>query len=346
MKTWTARGRAIFFRGLATLVNAGVPITRALECLAEQAESPEQRVAAERILKRVSGGHYLHSAMAEEGGFSRVELALLKVAIQTGRMHGVLGQLADLTEKQDGLRRKLGAALVYPAFVLSLCVLLLLFAPVLVFKDLLDLLENMNTDLPLVTRAYLFLSDTLTSFWFYLLLVLLAIGTGLLLKRLTDDPEQRCRWEELVFGLPGLGPVLQSALAAEVSGALATCYQSGVPVVTALELSRETSWSVLFRRRLKEASVALKGGQTLTEALHSTGFYSPMSLTVLSAGEEVGMVSEAVSAVAQACTDDTEQALDSLQKLLEPLLLLLVGVLVGFIAIATLAPTLKMVEGL
>jgi type II secretory pathway component PulF len=344
---WNARQKAILFRGMAILLNSGVHILDGLNSLSRQVEHPLLGESLRRMAARISQGLPLHKAMEmERGEFAAIETGLVKVGEASGSLHSVLVRLADMGERKDALRRKLGAAMVYPAFVLLLCTLLLIFAPVLVFSELLDLLRELNTDLPLPTRIYLGFSDLVTSPLSYLVVGVvggaLVAGMGKILR----DRERRRAAESKLFSVPGLGAVLTASLAAEVSGAMATCLHAGVPTLKSLELAGAVTWSHALAGQLDQAGHDLRQGATLTQALTATGVFSPMSLTILTTGEEVGMTAEALSAVEKASRESTELAIEAMQKLVEPCLMLFVGLLVGFIAIATLAPTLKIVEGM
>ena len=343
---WSTKQKAVFFRGLSVLLNSGVHIVGALECLAKQAETEQNRRTVDRMLHRVSTGFELNRAMAAEGVFSDLEIGLVKVGVRSGSLHNILTKLADAREEREGLRRKVTSALVYPAFVLALCALLLIFAPVLVFSDLLDLLAELNTDLPLATRVYLAFSALVTSPLFYLLLTAV-VSSGIWgLRVLWRSDESRCHAERAVLSLPGIGGALKAAVAAEVTGALAVAYTAGLPLLQALKLSSEVSLSALLRQKMVDSIETLTSGETLSEALKETGFFSPVLLLILQAGEEVGRISDSLDTMATECAQSTGYALEMMQKLVEPFLLLFVGLVVGFIAIATLAPTLKMVEGL
>lgn len=341
---WSTRQKALCFRGLAVQLNSGVHVVTGLGSLAVQAEEPEVRAGLQRIAARLGQGHPLPQAMQAEGGFSALETGLVKVGVDSGSLHTVLMRLADLAEKKDGLTRKLISALVYPGFVLALCVLLLVFAPVFVFSDLLALLRELKTDLPLATRLYLGFNSLVLSPLFYLLALAGVGGFVALLRSASQHEERRRALEELLFSLPGVGSVLKSALAATVAQAIATCYAAGIPILRAVSLSREVTWSVLLQEHLETVGADLRNGHSLADALKATEFFSPMSLTILAGGEEVGLIAEALNQVEKTTTEATEHALEALQKLVEPFILLFIGLLVGFIAIATLAPTLQVVQ--
>ena len=343
---WKLQRKTLVFRGLATLLNSGVHITEAFESLARQADEPDFEASLRRLAGRLSSGHSLHKALEAEGAFTPLEVGLVKVGEASGSLHTVLLRLAEMGEKRDALRRKLASAMVYPAFVLGLCLLLLIFAPVLVFADLLDLLRELKTELPLPTRLYLAFSDMVLSPLSYLAGVAL-LGLGLfLLRRVWQGRGQRQDLEQILLGAPGLGPILRNTLAAEISSALSTCFSAGVPILRALSLSREVTWSSLLDQRLQRAGTDLQNGRSLTESLAATEVFSPMTLTILTGGEEVGRIGESLELVERETRQSVEYALEAGQKLVEPFLLLFVGLIVGFIAVATLAPTLKIVEGL
>lgn len=343
---WGVGQKALVFRGLAVLMGSGVHITQGLTSLSKQAEDAVIGEALLRLAGRLSQGYPLHQAMDVEKVFSPLELGLIRVGERSGSLHTILTRLADLCEKRHALRQKIISAMVYPSFVLTLCLVLLVFAPVFVFSDLLELLRQLDTPLPLVTRLYLGFSDVVFAPATYIFLMVLGMLIGRLAKGASEDPRFARRLEEGLLSVPALGPALRNAAAAEVAQGLGVAYAAGVPILQAMTLSREITWSRLFQERLIEAEAELKNGRSLAEALKGTGFFSGISLTLLSGGEEVGLVAEALESVEKMTREATEQSLETMQKLAEPLILFVIGSLVGFIAIATLAPTLQVIQGL
>ncbi len=312
--------------------------------MAEQAEHPEIKDSLERIAGKLNTGQPLHKALESERAFSVLETGLVKVGLDSGSLHTVLMKLADLSEKREQLRNKLTSAMIYPAFVLSLCTLLLIFAPVFVFSDLLNLLRELKTELPLATKIYLGFSSLILSPFFYLAAIVVVAGVVGFAQKILSEPFRRRSAEELLFSLPGVGGVLKNSLAAQAAQAVAICYSAGLPIVRAISLSRDVTWSVVLQHRMSATIVDLQNGHSLAESLKATGFFSPMSLTILAGGEEVGLIAEALRNVEKTTSEATTQALDTMEKLVEPFILLFIGILVGFIAIATLAPTLQVVQ--
>lgn len=343
---WQARQKALLFRGLAVLLNSGVHLVEGLHSLARQAEEPALSQAIATMAGRLAKGQPLHKALETAGDFLPLEVGLVKVGETSGSLHTVLLRLAELCEKGDATRRRLISAMIYPTFVLTLCLILLVFAPVFVFADLLDLLRELKTALPLPTRLFLGFSDLVLSPLFYLLTLAGLGAAAMSARQVWSQPARRMAFEQLLIDLPGVGPALRNALAADVCQAVATCYMAGIPMLRCLTLSREVTWSRLLSQRLESSRVDLQNGHSLSEALSSTGFFSGMSLTILAGGEEVGLIAEALNNVEKTTREAMEHSLESMQKLLEPLVMLFIGVIVGFIAIATLAPTLQVVQGI
>jgi general secretion pathway protein F len=344
--TWQLEQKATFYGGLSILLNGGVPLLTCLESLQGQFPTPQLSESVGRIADSLLAGHPLHLALQKEDGFSGLETSLVRVGEQSGSLHVVLDRLAKLTDERLKLRSKLWAALTYPAFVLVLCLILLIFAPVIVFADLLDLLRELKTDLPLPTALYLAFSSALYSPWTYLILAVFGGLLGSWLRVAWRSPPRRLQMEEFLFMLPGLGKTLRSGATIEVCGALTIAYESGIPILQSLELAKRATWSQLLSNRMTQSQEHLKSGEGIAEALESTTFFSALNVSILRSGEEVGMVGKALDSVFHQLTRQLEDSLDSMQKLLEPLLLLFVGSVVGFIAVALLAPTIAMVEGL
>lgn len=339
--------KVVLYRSLATLLNSGIHLLDAFKSLQRQTREPELVAALERIELHLTRGQSLSHALSTQPNlFSPLVLALVRVGERTGKLHHVLQRVADLTEAQDRLLRKLQSALIYPAFVLAICLLLLIFAPIFVFNDLLALLSELKTDLPLATRAYLGFSRLMTSPLTYLIVVPL-LGLGLWwLRELLRDPKRRLAAETLLLSTPALGPLLLSAEAAKMCHSMAVCYEAGLPILDTLKLSSESTGFSLIQEKAGPAREALMEGSGLAEALSHMEIFDPTVLGLLSSGEESGRVAEMLKGAARQKEEEASYAVDTFQKLLEPCLLLLVGLIVGFIAIATLAPTLKIVESL
>ncbi len=330
------------------MVGSGNHILNALRLLSDRSQAPTLGPAIEQLAQNISRGQRLSESMRRQGpNFSPLEVALVRVGEDTGSLHGVLERLAHLTEKRQAQRQKLVSSLTYPAFVIVLCGLLLILAPAYVFSDLLDVFRQNPDTLPLATKVYLVLNDLLTS----PLVLLLATATlggilGFALSRYRQDPELRGKVEEFALKIPGLGEVLKNSICSELCRALSVCYRAGLPILSSLTLCREATWSALLGSRLERAQASLKNGSTVCQALEEMELLPKVQLSLLVAGEESGKLGETLDQVADQTAEEMEYAIEQGQSLLEPLVLVVVGSVVGFLAIAIMSPMLKVVEQL
>lgn len=338
----TLRELSVCYRSLSVLVGAGVHIVRALRVVATQANDLALKNSLEKVVGKVETGWPLSKAVEGEVGFSPLGRGLIAVGEQTGALHRVLDRLATMTERSQQTRYQLQSALVYPVVVFVLCLLLLVFLPGLVFKDLLVVLSDLGAELPLATRLLMLLSGLTSP------PALLVIGLLLVLAFRSFRPSAEFfgRIEPALMKAPGLGFALSASLTAEFTAALCVCYQAGVPILQALDLCGGVTWSPHLARQVKAARKEMEGGATLSEALGSMGVFRPWTLHLITAGEEAGRVPLALDRVARASQEELEDALDLATQVLQPLMLVVIGAIVGFVVIATMSPMLKLVEHL
>lgn len=329
------------------MLNSGFNILDGLRCLADQLEERDLKEALEGVATRVSAGHRLSAAMAaHQPHFEAIECALVKVGEETGGLHRVLHRLADMSEQRRENHQRLISALTYPAWVVAISTALLIFAPLFVLKDMLELIRELSADLPLITKLYLAFSAMLVHPLFYLALVLLGVAVFFGLRHLANSRALRIKVESVLLETPGLGPFLRSSLSLEFSLTLGTCYESGIVVLDALRLSGLASRSTWLEEQTRGAIAALKDGSSLCEALAELELFEPASLSMVAVGEEAGQVEDSLRTIAEMNQQRCRHTLELAQAMLEPLLLLGVGLLVGFMAIATLTPMLKVAQSL
>lgn len=342
-----AAAQAIFFRSLATLLNAGVPLSRSLDVLTNQVEYAPLRKALPVYVNQLMQGKALSRVLSQPTGlFSQLQLQLVSVGESTGGLHDVLERLASESEKSNALWMKIRSALTYPVLVLVLSLVLVIWAQNVVFKDLLGFLTTLGVELPWSTRLLSFSSKILTSPWAFVLVVLLAGAvvwvTGFLASRLDL---QRRLWA-VAFELPGLGTMLRTAVAVEFCRALSITSSAGVPILRGLELSAAATANPLVRERVARARAAVAEGVLVADALKETDLFPPMMIHLLSAGETTGKLAFLLERCAAVCEESMDQAIEMATAALQPAVMLVVGVLVGFIIWATLGPMLKVVESL
>lgn len=339
--------RALFYRSFATMVESGVEIPRALAVLARQAQNPLLARALADCLVRVGQGQRLSQAMAlHPTVFPRTDCQIVRIGEESGTFHWVVPRLADFTEKSGAAARKVVQSLLYPGFVLAFCLGLLAIAPATTLAGLLDMLREFNVELPWTTRFLTGLSQLLRSPF----LIVLALAVPFALARLRDlwrqSPFLRRRVQGLLARFPGLGRVLGYAAVADVARSLSLMLDVGMPLLKAMDLAEGCTGNLVVQDAVRLARAELTRGARFHEALAASRVFPPMMVRMIAAGEESGSVTRMLDKVARLCDQAVDEALELAAATLQPVILLLLGMVVGFYMIASLSPLLKVMESL
>lgn len=341
------RDRVVFFRALGVMFNAGIPINRALDMLADQFPGTLLGRTCAELTEEVESGMALHRAVAlHPEVFTRIQCRLLEVGMRTGGLGSVLERLADYEEKQSRLVAKARSTLTYPAVVFTVCMLLVVFLPPYLFSDLFRMLTDSNTEVPAITRFVMLVSDVVRSpvFTFSLILVAaLAIRFGpAFLKR----PRVRRRLFAAVLWLKGVGPAVRALAVSRFARALDTMVSVGMPIQDSLRLAAQASDNPLLEEAAERAVALVLEGELISDALERTGFFPPLFVQGVKVGEEGGKLGTALTNVAGIYEVELESRLDTMTALLEPVVMLVIGLCVGFTVVATLLPLTRFIDQL
>ena len=340
-----ARDRAVFFKGLGLLFGSGVRLTRAFELLAAQAEIPAMAEACRSISKRVESGSTIYQAMAcHPEVFPQLQLRLIQVAQATGALPSILTRLAEYEEKSHAIEHRVRSSLTYPMFILGACVLLVTFLPPYLFGSLSKLMAGQK--LPLVTRIVIGVSHVLSSPVF---LSLCAVGAVALVGAWRRAREQARfqRWlGATVLRLPGLGTSFRWLVVARFARALEVMLNVGVPVNHALKLAGNACGNASVDEGMPVAIQALLNGSTVAGSLKTLTVFPTLFLQAVRAGEESGAVGAMLGRMADLYEVELESAVDRFLALLEPATMLVMGLIAGFLIVATTLPLLEVIKTL
>jgi type IV pilus assembly protein PilC len=341
-----ARQLSVFFRSLGSMFEAGVPLNRALEQLAMQAENPQLQQAARAVARDISHGKSFSKAMQQTGCFTDVQQRLVAAGEVSGRLGHMIKKLADHEEERSTLQHKLTASLVTPLLVSGACLALVLVLPPLCLRGMLTMLRDTGVQLPWPTKILLSVSTLLSHPVFYLALVLLAGLAGWGFSRLWERREVRLAVGRVLLALPAVGDMLRTVAVLKFSDTLASMLQSGIPLLQALRVAGEASGSEVLNQQLSATESAIREGESLSSALHAADFFPNGFVQALQAGEEAGQVGRMLVDVSRLYKLDLDSKMASFAAMLEPIVMLIVGVVVAFTCLAALMPMLKVVEGL
>lgn len=332
-------------RQLATLLSAGLPLDEVLSSVAEQIERPALSLALNQAREEVVQGQSLHLALEAQGQtFSPLYVNMVKVGESSGTLDQVLTQLADLQENQARTRSRIRAALTYPALMglIGSAVLVLLF--VFVVPQITRMLDNLGMELPLMTRLLIGTGDLLSSsWWLFLLLAVLAV---IFLRRYARSEKGSLVLHRWALQLPLIGRLNLFTATARLSRTMATLLQSGVPLLTALDIARGLISNKILRQALADTAVSIREGEGLAAPLQRSGVFPRLLVQMAAAGEKSGQLENMLLRAAQSYEQQVELSIAALLPLLEPLMILVMGSVVGVVVMAILLPIFQASQGM
>jgi type IV pilus assembly protein PilC len=335
----------VFTRQFATMINAGLPIVRSLYVLSEQSENKKLKDTVDAVRKDVEAGLSLSEALDKYPKvFSRLYVEMVRAGEIGGILDGVLLRIADQLENEQELRRKVKSAMTYPTVVLILAILAASFMLVFIVPIFAKMFEDLGGTLPLPTRVAMGLSDILTSiFGVFVYAGMGAAVFGFLRWKKTENG--RRIWGRISLRLPAkIGDVLQKVALARFARTLGTLSAAGVPILQALEITATSSGNWVVENALLKSRDAIREGIPIYKPLESEPVFPPMVTRMIAVGEETGDVDGMLGKIADFYESEVDATVKALTSIIEPLMIIVVGGIVGGIIIAMYLPMFKIFE--
>jgi type IV pilus assembly protein PilC len=345
------RELAIFSRQFATLVASGMPMLRTLHTLEEQTEDDRIKEAVAGIRADVEAGSTLEQAMGRQTEvFDRLYRAMVRSGEESGRLEDALDRVAYQVEKADALRRQVKSALMYPALVFGFAILALLaivtfIIPVFagIFEELAEENPEESSALPLPTQVCVSASDAITGYWFILLPAFVLGAIGFFKWKRTDTGKEV--WDRFLLRIPfKIGDVIQKVALARWSRTFAGSVSAGVPMLQAIKLTGETAGNIVVEQTMDEVYASAKRGGSLAAPIQRAPIFPPMVGHMVSVGEETGQLENMLSKIADFYETEVDAKVKALTSLIEPLMIVFVGGIVGFIVIAMYLPIFSLYD--
>ena len=335
-------------RQLAILLDAGLPLIRSLHTLEKQAKNPVVRVVLAKTAETVEGGATFAEALSQNPkSFDKLYLNMVRAGEASGAMETILDRLAAFMEKSAKIAGKVKSAMIYPIVVLSISLLAVVGLMIFIvpnfekiFKDLL----GPNEPLPGVTMLILGISNTLISHWYYY--VGGVVGVVAFFKLIVKFPLGKYAMDWVTYNLPVFGPIVSKTAVSRFSRTLGTLMSSGVPVLQALSIVKETSGNDVVATAIQKVHDAVKEGEGIAKPLGETHVFEDMVISMVEVGEETGKLSEMLNKVADTYEDEVDNAVSALTSLIEPLMIVALAGIVGSIVVALFMPLTKIIEKL
>ncbi len=334
---------AVFSRQFATMINSGLSLIRALAILTEQTENPVLAKVAGDVRLDVERGSSLSAALSKHPKvFNHLYIAMVKSGEAGGVLDSVLTRLADTIEKQLELRRKIRSAMTYPIVVLTICSVIAIAMLLLIVPQFKAIYADLGGTLPLPTRVLISVSDLLKTF--FPIFILLGVGAAFAFKRWIKTPGGRAKWDAFKLRVPVGGSLVRKAALARFSRTLAALTRSGVGILEALDIVAETSGNNVVSIAVRETQGAVKRGDTLARPLAQHEVFPPMVVQMISVGEETGALDEMLDKIADFYDQEVSATVDALTSLIEPLLICVMGVIVGGMIISLYLPMFNIIK--
>ena len=319
-----------------TLIKAGLPILRALDLLADRASSPKLRPVISQIRDRVREGKSLSEAVAEAGVFSKVYSTAILAGEKSGNLPGVLDHYIAYQRVSTGVRKKILATLVYPVLLISVAIIIVTYLVTAVIPKFALLYKDLNVDLPAPTRLLIALTVDYRFAFLGAVALLAVAAAGVFLWSRSEEGGPA--FDRFKFRLPIVGDTLLKFQVAQFSRTLATLLTGGTPLVAGLQTATDAVTSKLLRSTVAEATQRVREGESLHAALASKNIVPEMALDMIEVGESSGALSPMLTSVAEFYEEEVSLRLSALVSIIEPVLLIFMGLLVAFILISLYLP--------
>ncbi|WEM42661.1 type II secretion system F family protein [Photobacterium sp. DA100] len=331
-------------RQLATMVNAGVPVVQALKLIAQSHHKAEARATLTMVSNQVEAGSSLAKALHTSSPlFDDFYCDLVATGEQTGHLAEAFNRLATYREKNEAMRKKVIKAMIYPSMVTLTAIIVTVLMLIFVIPQFANIFNSFGAELPWFTQWVIDVSNLMISHGPYLALgLLVAIIFSITAYRKSD--KHKLRVHRLLLAIPIMGPIMRKAAIARFARTLATTFSSGIPLLSGLEAAGRTAGNRFIEQAIEGAHGNTAAGMPLHLALRHSGVFPELMLQMVMIGEESGSIDDMLNKIALTYEDDVDNSVDNLGKILEPLIILLLGGLIGGLLIAMYMPVFKLMS--
>jgi general secretion pathway protein F len=328
-------------RQLSTLLGAGIPLVASLDSIISQKSNPLLKKIIAQIKESVNQGNSLTFSLSRHPKiFSDFYINMVRSGEASGSLDIVLAHLAEFGENQQALRGRFKAALAYPVFMSFIGIAVLFFLITFIVPNITKIFTEMHHTLPLPTMVLINVSNFSLSFWW---VIVLAVLSGIILIKYSKKrPRVRYIWDKLKLGIPLLGPINQQIVIARFGRTLGSLLQSGVSLLSSLQIARNIVNNVLIADVLDKAEQEIRAGKSLAGSLSQSRWVSSMVVQMISVGEQSGQLESMLNKIADTHEREVESRIMALTSMLEPVMILIMGLIVGFIVISILLPIFEM----
>lgn len=337
------RDIVVFTRQFSTMVNAGLPLVQALDILAKQTENKTLSSVTRQVMFDVESGYTLADSMAKHPrAFTSLYTNMVAAGEAGGILDVILNRLAAFLEKNDKLIRKVKGAMIYPASILGVAVSAIAILLIFVIPTFEDMFASVGVPLPFPTRIVIGMSKGLQAYWWAI--IAFFVVSFFMLKKYYASPNGKLVIDRLLLKMPVLGDVLRKSSVSRFTRTLGTLIASGVSILEGLEITARTAGNRVVQDAIMASRASIAGGETIAAPLAKSGVFPPMVISMISVGESTGGLDEMLSKIADFYDDEVDAAVGGLLALLEPMMIVFLGIGVGGMIMAMYLPIFDMVN--
>jgi type IV pilus assembly protein PilC len=337
------RDIVIFTRQFATMINAGLPLVQSLTILADQTENKLLQEVTKAVVHDVESGNTLADAFSKHPrAFSSLYVNMVAAGEAGGILDTILLRLATFLEKSDALIRKVKGAMIYPTVIFSVAFIAIAVLLIFVIPTFQSMFASVNLELPLPTRVVIGMSHILIGFWWAIAGT--AGGIVFALKRYYATTDGQRRIDGMLLKAPVLGDILRKSAVSRFTRTLGTLISSGVSILDGLEITAKTAGNMVIHDAVMESRQSIAGGETISAPLAKSQVFPPMVISMIAVGEQTGGLDEMLTKIADFYDEEVDVAVSSLLSLMEPVMIVVLGVLVGGMVVAMYLPIFDMMN--
>lgn len=337
------RDIVIFTRQFSTMINSGLPLVQALDILSKQSENPVLQAVTRQVVFDVESGHTVADALAKHpNAFTELYVNMVAAGEAGGILDTILLRLATFMEKNDALVRKVKGAMIYPGVILGVAGTAITILLLFVIPTFESMFTSTGLPLPLPTRLVIGMSQFLQGYWWACIIAVVLLGQSL--RRYYATMEGQLRIDRMLLQAPVLGDVIRKSSVSRFTRTLGTLISSGVSILDGLEITAKTAGNRVISDAIMASRASIAGGETISAPLAKSGVFPPMVISMIAVGEQTGGLDEMLSKIADFYDEEVDAAVGGLLALLEPMMIVFLGVVVGGIVVAMYLPIFDMIN--
>ena len=335
------KDKVVFMRQMATMVGSGLPLTRALEIMHMQASNPLFTKTLKTVLKSVESGKTLADSFREqEEIFDEITINLIEAGEESGNLETILEKLATELEEKNSLGSKIKSAMIYPAIILFVIIAVVILMMFVLVPSMAEIYKDFDAELPWTTQLLMNMSSFFVNYWWAVVVILVVLVVGI--KYYLDTDKGKRNFDKLILKVPGVGSIVAKMQLSQFTRILSLLLSSGLSILKSLELTASSLSNQMFRDTVIEAKNEIEKGGALAIPIARSEYFPLLVSSMIAVGEETGEMDSVLAKVSEYYKEEVNTATSNLSSILEPLFLIIMGLAIGFIAMAVYMPMFQL----